>query len=484
MPVSRFSPSSLVGHKGWLVTTRNNPFASCWFSTQTSKKTIGLAHLRLYRIIQRQIRHIEKHVGQDGPVLLQQPLNLHRMGSSRIFQSVLTSTNTNDDVASQNLDMIGKLFYHWERQDYQDNEDRLEEEEESENDFSSIIYDSMDDSEEEDEDSDAMVDELVDGSRPLSVESVRLQQLHQWMIAQPKYTARQKSLRERDNFENNSSVQVEEMNDVELEYYDASIWTTPNLLSQAVARAFRTAPNTTQASMTHWAIRVYGYLEQQIDMLPLMSVHEYQTSTTKSADPQIPPKTIRMTAISKCVGQALPAPSEADHGGGSSSLQSRYRFVYRIRMEHLPNENSKNSTDTNLEDGEQENDDLSAVQLLGRSWIIQQALEAGDDPESRDEPIKVHAPYTGAVGKHPVLHAGQVFEYMSGCDLPIQPNGHGQMNGSFFFAHVPYGSPSASVGQVVAALADPKSFETFEVPVKPFRLQPRIQDDDDKESFE
>ena len=481
MPVSRFSPSSLVGHKGWLVTTRKNSFASCWFSTQTSKKTIGLAHLRLYRIIQRQIRHIEKHVGQDGPVLLQQPLNLHRMGSSRIFQSVLTSTNTNKD-ASQNLDMIGKLFYHWERQDYQQMEDRLEEEEDSVDNFSSIIYDSMDDesdSEQEDDDSVSMVDELVDGSRPLSVESVRLQQLHQWMIAQPKNTARQKLLKERDNFENNSPVEVEETNDVELEYYDASIWTTPHLLSQAVTRAFRTAPNTTQASLTHWAIRVYGYLEQQIEMLPLMSVHEYETTTTDSTDSPIPPKTIRMTAMSKCVGQALPAPSEAGHSDGSSSLQSRYRFVYRIRMEHLPNE--KDSSDTTRSEEEH---DHTAVQLLGRSWIIQQALEAGDDPESRDEPIKVHAPYTGAVGKHPVLHAGQVFEYMSGCDLPIQPNGHGQMNGSFFFAHVPYGSPSASVGQVVAALADPKSFETFEVPVKPFRLQPRIQDDDDKESFE
>ena len=86
---------------------------------------------------------------------------------------------------------------------------------------------------------------------------------------------------------------------------------------------------------------------------------------------------------------------------------------------------------------------------------------------SNSSSIRVHAPHTGAVGKHPVLGPGQFFEYMSGCDLATEV---GLMKGSFHFATVPAGTPSASVGQAVPALENAE--QRFEVPVSPFPLEP------------
>ena len=69
------------------------------------------------------------------------------------------------------------------------------------------------------------------------------------------------------------------------------------------------------------------------------------------------------------------------------------------------------------------------------------------------------------VGQLPVIHPGEAFEYMSGVELI---NRHGMQKGSFFFAPVPTGTPSAILGSDVDALT---SKEKFQVVVKPFLLE-------------
>lgn len=110
--------------------------------------------------------------------------------------------------------------------------------------------------------------------------------------------------------------------------------------------------------------------------------------------------------------------------------------------------------------------DTSAVQLLGRTWQIQ---EETLDGEALGEPILVNAPTTGAVGHLPVLREGQVFEYMSGCELS-HPTGC--MSGLLHMARVnPSTTQSAVVGDPVEAFDYPQ----FQVVVQPFSLL--VEDD-------
>jgi ApaG protein len=108
-----------------------------------------------------------------------------------------------------------------------------------------------------------------------------------------------------------------------------------------------------------------------------------------------------------------------------TAWNSHYVFAYQIRIEYLPNTNN---------DDEKLN---PTVQLMGRTWRIQ-----GDD--GRSEPICVDAPTTGAVGHCPVLNPGDVFTYMSGCEIPTPK---GSMNGMFHMAVVPSSSTSTLVGE-------------------------------------
>jgi uncharacterized protein affecting Mg2+/Co2+ transport len=108
---------------------------------------------------------------------------------------------------------------------------------------------------------------------------------------------------------------------------------------------------------------------------------------------------------------------------------TKYRFAYRVRIENRG----------------------STVQLLGRTWHL----------EAREQVVTtVNAPNTGVVGKLPVLHAGQGFEYISGCE------GEGTMKGVFHFARVPDDTPSAVVGMPLP------SGKVFQVPIATFLLRP------------
>jgi uncharacterized protein affecting Mg2+/Co2+ transport len=217
-------------------------------------------------------------------------------------------------------------------------------------------------------------------------------------------------------------------------WMDETLWTTPETLLQAVRQAYRQAPVAPAADQRAWAIRAFQYLVTQGEMLQrLVTVHEEAG--------------VRLVTVARCVGRAATPTRSA-----SEPVVYKYRFVYRIRIEN-----------TSLD---------QTVQLLGRSWIIQEGRTRDDHSLGTDQnSIKVHAPHTGAVGQHPVLGPGQFFEYMSGCDLATES---GLMQGCFHFCHVPADTPPARVGQTVPAIhgTDAAAAARFEVPVAPFPLEP------------
>jgi ApaG protein len=129
----------------------------------------------------------------------------------------------------------------------------------------------------------------------------------------------------------------------------------------------------------------------------------------------------------------------------------KYRFAYKIRVENV-------------------SEDLkSTVQLLGRTWIIEE-----DEPEEgnlkykdeSDRIVHVKAPTTGAVGHLPVLRPGEIFEYISGCELSTET---GNMSGCLHFAFVDPHTESAQVGDPIDAFQLPED-KHFEIPVEPFNL--------------
>ena len=245
-----------------------------------------------------------------------------------------------------------------------------------------------------------------------------------------------------------------------------TLWTTALTIRQAIRLAFRESSGNdenndaaaTPMDYRSWAIRAFQYLSATAEMQRLQRVqHE---------------NNVRITTLARCVGRSVSTTPTTRN----ENETYKYRFVYRIRIENT-------STDPEC-----------VFQLLGRSWIIQEqraaaaavavpSLKKGDNDKDgtqttgkrgvvfgdngNDSSIRVHAPQTGAVGKHPVLGPGQCFEYMSGCDLATPT---GLMKGAFHFAWVKVGTPSAQVGQAVPALDD--HAQHFEVPVTPFPLEP------------
>ena len=70
------------------------------------------------------------------------------------------------------------------------------------------------------------------------------------------------------------------------------------------------------------------------------------------------------------------------------------------------------------------------------------------------------------VGHLPVIHPGEIFEYMSGCEIGTET---GSLSGCFYMAQVDNKTQSAMVGEVVEALEfdDDKKFQ---MPIGPFPL--------------
>jgi uncharacterized protein affecting Mg2+/Co2+ transport len=172
-----------------------------------------------------------------------------------------------------------------------------------------------------------------------------------------------------------------------------------------------------------------------IDAIHTISQQYYmQKRSSVSIDTE---RGIRVVATSKCIGTT-------SVGGLENTI--KYRFSYRMRVENLIQSSN-------------------TVQLLGRTWIIQDISPTTGKPVGDAQ--HVHAPNNGAVGHLPVLQPGQVFEYISGCDLFTK---HGTMKGSFHMAIVDGSTRSAIVGDPIDVFGEQNPI-VFEMPVHEFALE-------------
>ena len=445
------------------------------------------ATVRLYRILLRQCQTLQRQSqqrrsqqqqrqSQSPPILLQYPLNPHLAGTCRTHLSSLVPTTTTSTTTPKRQPQpparpvttachVLRLFGQWREQELRD---RLMDHTRTATVVSSSSSsngngDEYDHDEEDEEESRVEEEEDKLISWITSVVEAQQQQQQQvtgadpWMDTTTLWTTPE-TVREaiRLAFRHNMSIN----NDTDDEERGGGG-------GAVVAAAAAASVPANRSDHRTWSIRAYQYLVAQTEMQRLVRHREERG--------------VLITAVARCVGRSSTAvPTRTGGGGGNNGnngpVSYRYRFVYRIRIENTTPDR--------------------AFQLLGRSWIIQECQEEdapssvistgintgdvkkmekekkksvvfGDGGSNRS--IKVHAPQTGAVGKHPVLEPGQFFEYMSGCDLAAPM---GVMKGSFHFAWVPAGTPSASVGQAVPALDESHADRRFEVPVAPFPLRP------------
>jgi len=165
---------------------------------------------------------------------------------------------------------------------------------------------------------------------------------------------------------------------------------------------------------------------------------------------------VRVVCTSACMSTAPPGKNN--------------RYAYRIRVENI------RDLDDNKDGTEEEN---NSIQLLGRAWKIfeygskkldplQQLLAKDgtateEDDNASADVVKLRdvviAPTGGAVGHFPVIRPGEVFEYMSGCEVPDE----GGMEGSFHMAVVDSETESVIDPDEVEALQwkddDPRRFK-------------------------
>ena len=154
--------------------------------------------------------------------------------------------------------------------------------------------------------------------------------------------------------------------------------------------------------------------------------------------------------INKKAGVRVIATSKFKGTGMSTPIASQNVFVYRIRIENINDPDDSSRPDGN------------PVQLLGRTWRITDNV-----PDCEDVQV-VDAPRTGVVGYHPVLRAGDSFEYMSGCNIT---SATGSMEGKFHMAAVDFLAKTTTVGENIEAFEYPDNDERlFCVPVAPFHF--------------
>uniref|UniRef100_A0A7S1ZQQ2 ApaG domain-containing protein n=1 Tax=Ditylum brightwellii TaxID=49249 RepID=A0A7S1ZQQ2_9STRA len=180
---------------------------------------------------------------------------------------------------------------------------------------------------------------------------------------------------------------------------------------------------------------------------------------------------VRVIATSRCIGTARSTPTASSktaavlhHLTPKPNISIKHRFAYRIRIENIGREkDNKNTTD------DDDDDDLEAVQLLGRTWKIVEHESNNENEESdgvdlkEKEVVTVDAPTGGAVGHLPVLKPGQIFEYMSGCELTTPT---GTMGGSFYMSRVSTQTKSCTIGDPM----DMNMEHQFLMNVEPFAL--------------
>jgi uncharacterized protein affecting Mg2+/Co2+ transport len=244
-------------------------------------------------------------------------------------------------------------------------------------------------------------------------------------------------------------------------------WTSQKQIRDAVRTAFRslnydgnpTISLLTATDLHKWAILAIQNLREQQTLWKHSSV-----ATTDGV--------VRIVATSRCIGTSMPSPASMPPSVITPQILAdstpKYRFAYRIRVENVS--------------------DDQTIQLMGRYWHISEeppAMTSSISDIDPPPPIVVDSPSTGAVGQLPVLHPGQVFEYMSGTDLATPK---GTMKGHLYMARVPSSARSAQSGDNVEALLKQKQkqhpegemeenddfaedFRLFEATVAPFPLE-------------
>lgn len=406
-------------------------------------------YIRLYRILYRQVWELAKNQKEGGRILLHPIPDIRLMGHDRIFRNTLTIDDRHHRHQQQqqvdsSSEAIWRLFHRWEQQNLtqlkrkrDDGPDEKKQEVRSvvggNNTNSSLSNTTLDDED-------------------------RFRQLTIWVESMIHATTPQ---------------QGQTINYPKDKRSEDTLWTTPSCLFRAIRLAFSTPPLPLLPHnyFVDWSLCAYRYLKQQVELSKVTVskittteiVPQQQVSPSPSQSdetvyssatpaPKHGPR-VRVTAVARCFGSTLSLNSVQTYS--SIAPEPRYRFVYRLRIENCGFD----------EDGE---DHPWAIQLLGRSWIIhEEPTNHANSSSSSSPPMKVHAPTTGAVGKHAVLLPGQVLEYYSGCDLATP---RGRMEGTFYFALVPPETKSASVGEYVPALDQEELYPRFEIPVPPFPL--------------
>ncbi len=235
------------------------------------------------------------------------------------------------------------------------------------------------------------------------------------------------------------------------DYLEKSIFTLDDVMKMSLREGFRLLSSLRDEGLTkdeivtyqRWAIAAIQLFQEQLDMWS-------RTSISVDHD-----RGLRITATSSCIGTTAV-------GHLSTNENRKNRFCYRIRIENF------NQPNTGIDDEE------NVFQLLGRMWKIEEDREEEEegihdnvDIDDHDDGIViVDAPTTGVVGHLPVIRPGEIFEYMSSCDLKTPT---GMMSGHFHMAVVDDDTESAQVGDPVDAFhVIPE--KQFEIPVAPFRL--------------
>jgi len=229
-------------------------------------------------------------------------------------------------------------------------------------------------------------------------------------------------------------------------------WTSTGQIQQAIRTAFRASFDARhdQISDLHfWAIRAVQFMHEQRVLWKYSSVATTNgvrvTATSRygiCSDSSMPVLCCLLVflirppflSMSRFIGSTAPTAVTAISPVGTSLLGTKFRFAYRIRIENVSSE---------------------TVQLLGRSWCIEELTPDGKIDETKEK-ILVDSPATGAVGQLPVLRPGQVFEYMSGTDLLGE---HGTMKGHFYMVRVPDDRNPGKAGDHVEGLSAGNKFE-------------------------
>jgi ApaG protein len=247
-----------------------------------------------------------------------------------------------------------------------------------------------------------------------------------------------------------------------------SCWTSQKQIQEAVRTAFRTLrykkfpsdeqqPSLLSSTDLHkWAIKAIQSLRVQQTLWTHSSV-----ATTDEV--------VQIVATSRCIGRTAPVPITMPPSIITPRILAdsspKYRFAYRIRVENI-------------------SDDQTVV-LLGRYWHISEEQDDSIHDVETNPPIVIDSPKTGVVGQHPVLHPGQVFEYMSGTDLATP---RGTMTGHLYMARAPAAGKLAQSAEgtqphwkeaknkketTSATRGEKESHETlfFDAIVAPFRLE-------------